>query len=345
MNKTNYTSWTMFHNSSNISSQENATFPRCHSLGLQSNAGKTIQTLLYVLIIIGSLFGNCLVITIVLKTTKMKTTVNYFITNMAISDLLVPVLAVPVKIAQAFSGNAWLIGGEFGEFSCKLVPFCVDVSTAVSIQSLVIIALDRYFAVVYPLRKHFLNRRRCLLTMGLTWLLAAFFHSPYFYTFRLFPSGDQLYCRPTWKPAFSDSLKAEERYYFVLFTVLYAAPLLTTCILYAFIAFDLIRKNPNQSHQGNSSNRRRANENRSVICMMVTVVLVFTVCYTPGHICLLLYYNALQSLGCNIEVAFKFSMFMVHVNGALNPVIYFVFSRKYSIAVKNLISKIATSQS
>ena len=331
----------LFHNSSNISSQPDTCCPLlCR---LQSNAGKSIQTFLYILIIIGSLSGNCLVIAIVLKTTKLKTTINFFITNMAISDLLVPVFVTPTVIAKSFSGNVWLIGGDFGEFLCKLVPFCADISTAVSIQSLVIIALDRHLAVVYPLRKRFLNRRRCFITMGLTWLLAALFHLPYFYTFRLFYFGDKPQCRQTWKPAFNDSRKPEERYHFVLFTVLYAAPLLTTCVLYAFIAFDLIQKNPNHSHHSSACKRRRAKENRSVVCMMMTVVVVFTICYTPGHVCLLLYY-ASGSLSCNLEVAFKFSSFMVHINGAVNPLIFFVFSRKYSTAVKALISRVTTSK-
>ena len=98
-----------------------------------------------------SLLGNLAVIAIVSKNKRMRTTTNYLIANMAASDLLISAFAVPRELVQIFAGsNIWLLDGLAGSISCKLVYFLQDISTAVSIQSLVAIAVDRYQGVVFP---------------------------------------------------------------------------------------------------------------------------------------------------------------------------------------------------
>ena len=44
--------------------------------------------------------------------------------------------------------DSWLIGGPLGQALCKLVVFVSDLSAAVSIQNVVLIALDRFGAVI-----------------------------------------------------------------------------------------------------------------------------------------------------------------------------------------------------
>ena len=48
--------------------------------------------------------------------------------------------------------TSFLIGGQLGQAFCKLVPFFGEVSIVVSIQNLILIAVDRFVAVVFPLR-------------------------------------------------------------------------------------------------------------------------------------------------------------------------------------------------
>ena len=73
------------------------------------------------------------------------------IANMAMSDLLYPTFLFPVLLADMHVGS-WLIGGTLGQALCKLHVFLADCSVFVSIQSLVLIAVDPSGAVVNPLR-------------------------------------------------------------------------------------------------------------------------------------------------------------------------------------------------
>ena len=81
----------------------------------------------------------------------MRKPINFLIANMAISDLLSSIFVIPPEIQMLYI-DSWLIGGPLGQALCKLTYFLTNVSTAVSIQSLVLIAVDRFGAVVYALR-------------------------------------------------------------------------------------------------------------------------------------------------------------------------------------------------
>ena len=106
-------------------------------------------TVAYCLIFLVSLAGNTVIGIIVYKTKTMRRPINFLIVNMAMSDLLFPIFAFPSTM-QTLYIDSWLIGGPLGQALCKLTNYLPYVSTAVSIHSLVLIAVDRFGAVVSP---------------------------------------------------------------------------------------------------------------------------------------------------------------------------------------------------
>ena len=118
----------------------------CPSL-LNPTADKIGQTFGFCLIFVTSLVGNSIIGLIVYKTPTLRKTINYSIANMAMSHLLYPIFLFPLRIAELYVDSS-IIGGSFGQALCKLSVFLPDVSTLVSIQSLVLKAVDRFAAVV-----------------------------------------------------------------------------------------------------------------------------------------------------------------------------------------------------
>ena len=84
--------------------------------------------------------------------------INMLIANMAMSDVLYPTFLFPVLLTDMHVGS-WLIGGTLGQALCKLKVFLADCFVLVSIQSLVLIAVDRLGALVVPLRSPEVTRR------------------------------------------------------------------------------------------------------------------------------------------------------------------------------------------
>ena len=109
------------------------------------------KTFAFCLIFLVSLAGNTVIGIIVYKAKTMRKPTNFLIVNMAISDLLYAIFVIPREIPMLYI-DSWLIGGPLGQALCRLAIFLTHFSASVSIQSLVQIAVDRFGAVVFPLR-------------------------------------------------------------------------------------------------------------------------------------------------------------------------------------------------
>jgi len=183
----------------------NTTANRSSSSGCSSlvnpEALKVGETVAYSVILVVSLVGNSLILLIVYKTPTLRKPINMLIANMAMSDLLYPIFLFPVRLTEMHVGS-WLIGGTFDQALCKIHTFLADISTLVSIQSLVLITVDRFGAVVVPLRLPLISRKFCPFFIVATWIIAMAVHSPYFFTFRLVEYRGRIKCEGLWQEAF-----------------------------------------------------------------------------------------------------------------------------------------------
>ena len=161
-------------------------------------------TVTYCLIIILSLVANSLIVIIVSKTPNLKKTINYFIANMASSDLLYPIFSIPFKLSLLHA-NSFLIGGQLGQALCKLLPFFGNASFVVSIQNLILIAVDRFGAVVFPLRSPLIRSKLCPFLILATWMFAIVFISPDLLAFELAEYPEGVRCVRRWKKVFGES--------------------------------------------------------------------------------------------------------------------------------------------
>lgn len=66
--------------------------------------------------------------------------------NLAIADLLFVTICIPPTAVD------YAIGWPFGSALCSVVQYLVHVTTYSSVYTLVLLSLDRYLAVVYPVR-------------------------------------------------------------------------------------------------------------------------------------------------------------------------------------------------
>ena len=147
----------------NLNTTANGPQPRnCSSPSyfLESKIGQTVA---WCLLLVVSLVGNTLIAIIIYKTKTMRTTTNYFILNMAISDLLLPILIFPSNLIELYEGF-WFFSGEQGQAFCQVMLFIQYVSSLVSNENLVLIAVDRFGAVAFPFRRPFMGSKLCPLS-------------------------------------------------------------------------------------------------------------------------------------------------------------------------------------
>ncbi|XP_054480845.1 dopamine receptor D4 related sequence [Anoplopoma fimbria] len=136
--------------------------------------------------------GNVLVCLSVLTERSLKTATNYFIISLAVADLLLAVLVLPLYVYSEFLGGIWTLS----TFICDaLMTMDVMLCTA-SILNLCAISVDRYIAVVVPLkynRNQFSVRQLALITA--TWVLSLGVASPVIFGLNRVPGRDPSVCK------------------------------------------------------------------------------------------------------------------------------------------------------
>ncbi|CAH1132355.1 unnamed protein product [Ceutorhynchus assimilis] len=159
---------------------------------------KGVQVLFFVVyttIFIVGLFGNVLVCFVVFRNKAMQTVTNLFITNLALSDILLCVLAVPFTPLYTLLGK-WI----FGSVICHLVPYAQGASVYISTLTLMSIAIDRYFVIIYPFHPR-MKLSTCVIIIIIIWVFAIVVTSPYGIYMKHMKDSEnngRYYCEENW---------------------------------------------------------------------------------------------------------------------------------------------------
>ena len=293
---------------------------------LNSRAAKIGQTFAFCLIFVVSLLGNSFIAIIVYETQSLRKPLNFFFVNMAMSDLLSSIFLFIGEISYLYS-DAWLnISGPLGQALCKMVAVSIFVSSTVSIQSLILIAVDRFGAVVFPLRSPLISSKLCPVFILGNWIVAISVASPYFFPWKPIEYHGQLLC----------SLRRNEIYFILAAFVLFLyIPIVLLTILYSIIVIKLkSQKIPGE--QSAIAEQQRAKRNRNVLKMAFAIVLGLALCWIPWSIGVLLLYFARDTLPCGFYFFLNIARFNAVSNCAINPCICFIFSTNYRSALKRL---------
>ncbi|KAJ8006481.1 hypothetical protein DPEC_G00107700 [Dallia pectoralis] len=138
------------------------------------------------------ILGNVLVCLSVLTERSLKTATNYFIISLSVADLLLAVLVLPLYVYSEFLGGIWTLSVNICD---ALMTMDVMLCTA-SILNLCAISVDRYIAVVVPLkynRNQFSLRQLVLITA--TWVLSLGVASPVIFGLNRVPDRDPTVCK------------------------------------------------------------------------------------------------------------------------------------------------------
>ncbi|KAG5684063.1 hypothetical protein PVAND_013312 [Polypedilum vanderplanki] len=295
--------------------------------------------------------GNALVCLAVWSNHSMRTVTNIFIVNLAVADFFVILFCLPPTVIWDVT-ETWFLG----ETMCKVVIYFQTVSVTVSILTLTFISIDRWYAIVFPLR-YKPQPGRAIVYIGIIWAVGLLFDLPEFLvlhtTTKRLRFDIQLFtqCVTSW------TVEEEKRFVIIKAIFLYTLPLILMTIAYCQIVRVLWRSDTIPGHnnyktqklntyrgkgsvgESNSTTIAQLRARRKASKMLVAVVIMFAACYFPVHALNLIRYTYDLNQNEIISVLSLLSHWLCYANSCANPVIYNFMSGKFRREFRNVLER------
>ncbi|XP_070545935.1 growth hormone secretagogue receptor type 1-like isoform X2 [Ptychodera flava] len=307
------------------------------------------------IVFVVGVIGNAMVVYVFFRVTHMRTVTNYYLASLAMADLFFLCSAVPVFWVQYSFTNVPIDHTALGVGVCKVVlTFSPDVCFIVSTMTVVVLTIERYVAICWPMKfKTISTKPKAVTTIVLTWVLAALYKSPQIYFAGVmancfdwsqytnsseYPS-DVITC--DFCSIQSHGMRTCEiwRRSLTLDNLLILMVIPVILILYFFIALQLYNLSKSTTGSAASSTRMK----QQVIRMLMVTIATYIICITPFRVL-----NLLNIWSYKIPPNMKWALvnmarILQYTNAAVNPIIYNIMSDKYRQSFKQAFGFICES--
>ncbi|XP_069783312.1 G-protein coupled receptor 54-like [Narcine bancroftii] len=277
--------------------------------------------LFFSLLTLVGLVGNSLVVYVISTRRQLRTATNCYIVNLATTDIIFLVCCVPFT-ATLYPMPSWI----FGDFMCKFVNYLQQVTVQATCITLMAMSVDRCYATVSPLRslRHRTPRLAMVVSVAI-WIGSFILSIPMAMYHRIAQGywyGLQTYCIEAFPT------KSQQRAFIIYtFLAVYLLPLVTICVCYVVIlqrmGQPLVRPIDGNYQKVHHLSERSIAMRTKITRMVVVIVLLFTVCWGPIQIFLVVqgFYTGFQ---VNFET-YKIKTWancMSYANSSINPIVY-----------------------
>ncbi|XP_025102680.1 QRFP-like peptide receptor isoform X2 [Pomacea canaliculata] len=308
--------------------------------------------IIYALNFTVGLVGNVFVILVILRHRHMRTLTNVFFLNLTVGDLMVVCVCLPITL-----GNYIYRDWVYGQAMCKLTPFLQGMAVGVSVLSMMSISLNRYFAILRPLRaKMVFSRGKVGVMLVLIWLLSAAAVCPLLVINHVTAYGLEgvfkaRVCVERW-----GSQEARQFFNLLIFSLLFVLPLCLMAALYTRISMELFASDVhlfeaanNGKHSsggggggmgggGNAQASRLLRQRRKTVRSLILLVVLFGVSWLPFYVVnIWLDFNSGDYTAPQI-LTFIYPIVQVLglSNSSANPLLYCFLSNGFRRAFANL---------
>ncbi|KAG8553293.1 hypothetical protein GDO81_003360 [Engystomops pustulosus] len=291
----------------------------------------------YAFIFIFGFIGNSLVISVLCLQRDMKTVASIYILNLAIADLLF-LMTLPFWATYYALGLKWM----FGAAMCKISSSLLTLNLFASIFFISCMSVDRYLAIVYPLRSQRRTLTQAVFVALIVWVLAVMSTLPTFYFRNVYyiKNLDVHAC-------VMDFPKEEYSSWCVSMALLkitlgFCFPVTVILTCYSMIGLHL------KSTKGSILNTKTRDR---VLRIVTAIVVCFLICWLPFHV--LTFLDVLTRMhiinDCRIqtfvEAAMPLSICLGFSNSCINPLLYCFVGNQFRENFRHVFNSIKLLQS
>ncbi|XP_006889940.1 PREDICTED: proteinase-activated receptor 2 [Elephantulus edwardii] len=276
----------------------------------------------YIIVFVVGLPSNCLALWVFLFQTQKKHPAVIYMANLALADLL-SVIWFPFKIAYHLHGNNWV----YGEALCKLLIGFFYGNMYCSILFMTCLSVQRYWVIVNPLGR---TLRKANIAIGISlgiWLLILLVTVPLYVvkqTARV-PALNITTCHDVLP---EEVLVGDMFNYFLSLAIgVFMFPAFLTASAYVL----MIRVLRSPAVNENSEKKRRR-----AIKLIVTVLAMYLLCFTPSNLLLVVHYFLIKSRGqSQVYALYITALCLSALNSCIDPFVYYFVSKDFRNHTKN----------
>lgn len=307
----NYTWWTMNNTA------------KCHD---DHALDKYLFPFVYSTVMVISIPINCISLYVSCIQVRKKNELAVYLFSLSMADLLYSVI-LPLWIDYAWNGDNWTLSARLCQFSAFLMYMNFYTSTAL----LACISLDRYLALVHPLKfQHLRTRRISLIVSIIVWLLEGTVNSVILMNKDVFHDP----CNSTDHTLCYDKYPLELwQARLNLFRICsgYLLPLIIILFCYHKI-YQAVRCNQATVDE----------EKKKIRKLILNITITFIVCFTPYHVVLLIrsikepQTSDLQLLQSMYKI-YRITQAFTSLNCIADPILYCFVSESAQTDILNLL--------
>ena len=227
---------------------------------------------LFVILII-CLLGNIVICFVVFRNRRLWTEMNLFVVNLAIGDIALSLISMTVPLETVIARDEIFITGTL----CQINAFCNSVLFCNTIFTHTAISIDRYLAVVKPMKK-IMSKKKALCALVVVWTLAI--------AIALGPQlgwGRNTYNASTLQCGFGFPRDPFESLYIICLGICtFLLPIAIMSYVYSRIYFVVLHHNRRLSTSTSSSYYVAAiQQQRKTVLTFFLALIVFIICWTP----------------------------------------------------------------
>ena len=279
----------------------------------RSKAKVILESGLFMLILLFLFVGNSLTLLVLLLNRRMRTIPNMFVASLAVSDLLLGVFSVGALGIPTLVTSHW----PFNDTICQFQGFIIITTVVASIQTMVLMAVNRYFRIVKSTKyRRYFTKTKTLTMIFVTWLYSICV--PLIHLLR----GKKMIFHPA---KFFCSFPIESSAFLAYGFRLYVG-ILTCVIIYCYFRIFTTVRRHNNNFPGNPISPVNVEEVKVARTIFVVVVF-FNLCWIPVLTIDLV--DTVRQKWTFPPEAYMAYTFMATISSALNPLIYGVLNKSF----------------
>ncbi|XP_014801337.1 PREDICTED: neuromedin-U receptor 1 [Calidris pugnax] len=306
---------------------------------------------IYLLIFVVGAVGNTLTCIVILRHRFMRTPTNYYLFSLAVSDLLVLLLGMPLELYDMWSNYPFLLGAS----GCYFKTLLFEAVCFASILNVTALSVERYIAVVHPLKaKYVVTRNHAKRVIVTIWVLSVICSIPNTSLHGLQPLcvpgrgrvPDSEICTLV-KPLLTYNLIIQ-----ITTIVFFFLPMGTISILYLLIGLQLkkekmletlgTKSGGGSGHDCHNTRGQKKVKRRQVTKMLFVLVVVFGICWAPFHTDRLVW-SFVSTWTSHMHHVFQYvhiiSGVFFYLSSAANPILYNLMSTRFREMFKEVMCR------